>query len=286
MKSVIKSQSGQLGYNNWHESTPKTSSHRIIVGITSAVIVLVLLTAGQFIATAQPAALRNNGAGIGSIFAWQADCSSFGFQGTDADKSGYAAVRIWLNSSSGTPIVDSYVAGYPSYYTPIDTNPNLPGDFSGKVTFPAQQDGTTLVVRVYHALVATPGSYDGGAYIDTTVHCSYGIYGAFGTLYCNNFVFSAGAFPSSGFAGVRISVGSMSGTKLVDSYTSGYPSYFAPISGGGVNGAVSYPSQPIGTTLVARIYRTSSPIPQSWDGQHYVDITQPCAGQPATPTPQ
>src|SRR5579859_5076538 len=185
-------------------------ARRISLCLAAVVIAFLAMAGSQSHVTAKPQA------SIGPFNVSQFDCNSFYFGGQSTNKSGYAAVRIWVGSTSGTPIVDSYVAGYPSYYTPFDTNPNFNGDFRGGLTFPTQPNGTTLIARVYRALNATPGSWDGGNVIDTTIQCTYGIYQGYGTLFCSHFAFGGRSFPGSGYAAIRIWVNSVGGTTLVD----------------------------------------------------------------------
>src|SRR5579863_1868997 len=86
--------------------------------ISAAAIVLVLIASNQFTATAKPQ-LKGSGPGVAYLSFPQFDCNTLSFNGQSGAMNGYAAVRIWANSTSNTPIVDSYVAGYPSYYAPI-----------------------------------------------------------------------------------------------------------------------------------------------------------------------
>jgi hypothetical protein len=178
-------------------------------------------------------------------------------------------------------VVDSYVPGYPTFYSPIITDSYGNGT-SGQVNFPAQPNGTILVARIYRALQATTGSWDQGSYVDTTATCTYGIWQvAAATLYCDHVDFAAQAFPHTGYAALRLWVNNTNGTPLVDSYLPGYPTYYGSINPvfGSVNGyhSVWYPKQAPGTTLVARIYRAPNATTYSYDGQKYIDITQTCS---------
>src|SRR5690348_3063519 len=76
-----------------------------------------------------------NGPGISQIFQDRLDCSGFLYVAFGAP-GGFAAVRIWAGQAGqGTPLVDSYTAGFPSSYTPLNTNGEAVGNL---VSFPAQ----------------------------------------------------------------------------------------------------------------------------------------------------
>ncbi len=249
---------------------------------SAVLILLMMLIVNPGKTIAQPDLGATPGpTGISSVIVGHLDCSSFIFSAANSYTSGgYAAVRIWVNSPSGTPLVDSYVPGYPNFYSAIVTSSYGNGT-SGQVSFPAQPNGTILVARIYRAFQATTYSWDGGSFVDTTATCTYGIWQAGATLYCDHLDFNASAFPHSGYAAVRIWANSPGGTTLVDSYIPAYPSFYDAIStlDGYVNGyhAVWYPKQPMGTTLVVRIYRALNPTTYSWDNQKYIDITQQCS---------
>lgn len=227
---------------------------------------------------------RASSPGISGLELDQLDCSSFHFNGFSGDGSGYAGVRIWANNTAGTPLVDSYVAGYPSSYTGIlSTNwfPNIPNT---NVNFAPQPAGTTLVARVYRALNPVPGSWDGQNFVDTTVQCTYGIHMGGGTLTCSSWQF-LGYGATNGYAAVRIWLNKRFGTPLVDSYVSGYPSYYTPIKTDGTfQGLVTFTPQQYGTVLYARLYRALSPVPGSWDSGAISDMSWTC-GPVNTPTP-
>src|SRR5579859_2517305 len=126
----------------------------ILASISAAIVALLLLAGNQFTAAAYPQMPVHLGvtAGPGGI-AWvnphtESDCSLFHIHGASYSGGGYAAVRLWMGGANGTPLIDSYVAGYPSLYFPIPNQLNIWDD----VNFPAQPNGTTLTLRVYRAL--------------------------------------------------------------------------------------------------------------------------------------
>ena len=250
---------------------------RISIGLLCALIALVLIVGVQFPATATPSLYVTPGPqGIVSLEVYTFACAHFQFRGMGVQAAGgYAAVQIWAN---GTPIVDSYVGGHPSSYTPINSN----GYFIETVSFPLQPNGTTLLARVYRALNPTPGSYDNQHYIDTTITCTYGIDSAWiSPVYCDHFRVDGTATLKNGYAAVRVWLNAAYGTPLVDSYISGNPSVFMSIfdtgyGWGGYSGNVYYPAQPVGTTLAIRIYRALSSTSGSWDGGRVMNIVQPC----------
>jgi len=250
-------------------------SHVRQAGICILVMVVAILT----LAGNQFGVLAGPPLGVYQLNVWQFDCAHFRFQAESNPVGGYAAVRIWLNSPSGTPLVDSFSSGYPSYYAPL--NPDSSNSFGiaqGNVSFPTQSLGARLYARVYRATVAAPGSYDGQAYQDTTSFCQTGVNRL--TSYevlCSSFQFAGSATPGWGFAGVRIWLGNQpSGTPIVDSFVSGYPSYFAPVqSDGTFSGQVSYASHPLFTQLYTRVYWAPKGGPGSYEGV-FVDITGAC----------
>lgn len=255
---------------------------RIRVCLSVVAIAFLLLAGSQFIATANPSL------GIYDLYVDQFDCSNFHFKAYGNPGSGYAAVRIWLNNQSNTYLVDSFTSGYPSFYTPIYSisGPIVGFTNEATVSFPAQPAGTSLTARVYRAPNALPGSWDGQSYRDKTITCTYGIHALYASQWaCSSFYFNGQGSPGSGYAAVRIWVGKVFGTPLVDSYTSGYPSFYMPIPlNGDFNGTVSFPAQPPGTILVARVYRALSAVPGSWDGGDIADTSPiPCT-LPGTPT--
>ena len=245
--------------------------HRLSLCISAVVIACLTIIGGRFPVAA------DNVTGIGYLYGDQLDCSNFRFQASSSE-SGYGAVRIWVNSPSGTPLVDSFVAGYPAYYVPLGS----PNYGSGALTFSTQPIGTKLYARVYRALSPAPSSWDGGNYIDTTVICKNGI-NPLSTyeLTCSTYEFGGSGYPWSGYAAVRIWLTNPSGKPLVDSYVAGYPEFYAPFQAdGSFYGMVSFPPQPSGTALWARVYRALSPQPSSWDGGNYVDLSGPCVPHP------
>jgi hypothetical protein len=255
---------------------------RSVACFSVVVIVLMILVGNPGKTIAKPDLGPTPGpTGISSVLPGFFDCSSFSIAAANSYTSGgYIAARIWQGSSSGTPVVDSYVSGYPAFYLPIITDSHGSGN-SGQVNFTAQANGTVLVARLYRALQPTAGSWDGGAYVDTTTTCTYGIWQAGATLWCDHLDFYAQAFPHSGYAAVRLWVNNTNGTPLVDSYVPGYPTYYDSINPptGSANGfhSVWYPKLAPGTTLVARIYRAPNATTYSYDGQKYIDITQQCS---------
>lgn len=102
-------------------------------------------------------------------------CSKISFEGRTDSSSGYAAVRVWYNVAFGPTLMDSFVSGYPSYYTPIFQI--APGfgywyEASPSMTLPhAVPNGTILVLRVYRSLVAGPNSWDQQSVQDTSLTC-------------------------------------------------------------------------------------------------------------------
>src|SRR5579859_1455181 len=139
---------------------------RVRLTLSVLVITFVLAAGSQFTA-------RADSPGIVSLNSVQFDCANFRFNAGSAYgvTSGYAAVRIWINSPTGTPLVDSYVAGYPGYYTLLGS----PNNGWGAVNFSTQPIGTKLWARVYRALSPVPSSWDGGPYQETSVICKNGI---------------------------------------------------------------------------------------------------------------
>src|SRR5579859_8059851 len=101
---------------------------RISLCISAVLVAFVLIANGQFRVSA------DSSSGVSALIVAQADCGSFAFQASSAIVSGYAAVRIWVNNTSGTQLVDSYIAGYPSYYASFGS----PNYGAGKVTFTTQ----------------------------------------------------------------------------------------------------------------------------------------------------
>ncbi len=239
----------------------------------AALVITFLVAAGS-----QSRVSADTGPGIVNLNSVQFDCANFRFNAASAADTGYAAVRIWLNSPTGTPLVDSYIAGYPGYYATLGS----PTYGWGAVSFSPQPIGTKLWARVYRALNAAPGSWDGGPYFETSVTCKNGINPLWKyELTCSTYEFGGSGYPASGYAAVRIWVNSHFGTPLVDSYISGYPEFYVPIKeDGSFDATVSFAPQPAGTTLVARIYRALSPAPGSWDGGNFDEKSGPCLQPP------
>jgi hypothetical protein len=209
----------------------------------------------------------------------QFDCGVFYFtaQGTPG---GFVGVRIWENSiGGGTPLVDDYTGQGPGlhWYTPIDASGN-----TGHPDYLAVPAGTTLIARVYRALTATAGSWDGQNYIDTTVQCVTGLHDVnLGVVWCDSFSFTAQDSDTSGeqsvgYAAVRLW---SNGTKIVDSYVAGYPQYYAEMGPGGANGNITFAPQPVGSTFEIRIYRSVDTDPGGWDLKPYFDTTTTCINQ-------
>ena len=216
--------------------------------------------------------------GISNVWVNTFNCSSFQFSFYGNPGSGYAAVRIWKNSAGGTPLVDSYTAGYPSSYTAISGSTYPIGTLY--ITYPTQPSGTTLVARVYRALIAAPNSWDSQNFVDTQISCHNGITSVkVLSPTCSQFFVDGQSSPLNGYAAVRVWLNNTSGTPLVDSYVAGYPSYYFPINGDGqFTGTVNFGPVPTGTTLVARLYRAPSAVPGSWEKlSDYKDTTFVCA---------
>jgi len=255
----------------------------------AAVVIALLLAGNQLTASAYPQIPVRLGGNPPAGIIWVdpssgGDCSYFHFHASSNSGDGYAAIRIWAGGANGTPLVDSYVSGYPSFYAPIQST----GYAKGAVNFPAQPNGTTLTARVYRALQPTPGSWDGGNFIDTTWQCTYGIYRANlwtdannGVIHCDHINgFGGLAYSGSGYAAVRIWANSVNSTPLVDSYVPGYPAVYSAIGSDGSfanSSPVYYPAQPPGTTIIVRFYRTLSPTTGSWDGQNFINISGQCS---------
>lgn len=198
--------------------------------------------------------------GIIEVDIAQFDCATFNFAAVSAVTGGYAAVRLWVNDPTGPVLYDSCSAGYPSYYANLAPftayNPSEGITVNNVVSFSPQPVGTKLYARIYRALNAAPGSWDGGNYIDNTITCTNGVTLQTNWYFgCSYYFFNGDAYPYSGFVGVRIWVNKVGGTPIVDSYIAGYPSYFAAInSTGQFNGSVFFAQQPSGTHLVGRLY--------------------------------
>lgn len=223
----------------------------------------------------------------------QFDCVNFTFLATGTP-GGFAGVRIWVGQAGGTALVDSFTAGYPSSYTPISS---VGTAIWTTVSFSPQPAGTTLVARVYRATQATPGSWDGQGYVDTTVQCVSGFhnvgiqFNGSGGL-CNSLTIGGEAAFKNGYASLRIwLVQAHTTTAIVDSYTSGYPALYMPMDGsagsvvGMYVGNVSFAAQPVGTQLHVRLYRALSPVPGSWDSGNTYDTYVNCSYIVPTPTP-
>jgi hypothetical protein len=255
--------------------------YRRRLGLSIAMLaILVLITTGVlFTANAAPTP------GISLLSVSQFDCSSFNFSGGVSPFSGFAAVRIWVNSANGTPLVDSFVPGYPSAYFPVQSGNGV--ILSHIVTFPAQPAGTTLVARVYRALTNTPNSWDQQHYVDTTIKCTYGIHAMSNYVTCSEWAFYGVASPGSGYAAVRIWLNKTDGTHIVDSFFNGFPTYYTPISSTGFfQGDVHFPAQAPGTSLLLRLYRTADPAPGSWDNGDIKEFSTTCQNiATATPPP-
>src|SRR5689334_23805602 len=114
----------------------KRYGRRARIYLSVAVIVLLAISGSYFTTHASPPAAIY---GLSNV---DLDCSNFHFQGA-ASPSGFAAVRIWVNDHSHTPLVDSFTSGYPGYYVTI---PNS-GFFTGHVAFSPQKVGTPLLAR-------------------------------------------------------------------------------------------------------------------------------------------
>jgi len=258
------------------DSAKRQKARRFVSGRTrrlslcfSAVIIAFVMIAGG-----QSRAAADNPPGLSGLVVAQFDCSSFAFQASGPDVSGYAAVRIWVNSPSGTALVDSYNAGYPGFYASFGS----PNYAAGAVTFATQPVGTKLYARVYRALSTIPGSWDGGQFVDRTITCGNGINSLwYPHLTCSTFEFDAAGYPYFGYAGLRIWINNPNGTALIDSYaTYSSDAYVAIPASGAFSGTVSFAAQPSGTTLYARLYRALQAAPGSWDGGSYTDYSQQC----------
>jgi hypothetical protein len=226
------------------------------------------------------------GGGTFSLSSSQFNCNSLTVYGTAAAGDNYAAVRIWQNAIGGPIVVDSFTTGHPSYYMSIGAG----GSFEGTVDYPTQPDGITLVARVYGAPSASPNSYNAGHYVDETIQCHYGVQGIIASpMYCSSIGIVGLTSETTGYAAVRLWVGSNTGPTLIDSFDPGYPTYYMTIrssgaSGGEFNGAVTFPLQPAGTTLYLRVYRALSPVPGSYDYGQVINTSQRCLPT-WTPTP-
>jgi hypothetical protein len=268
---------------------------RVVLRVVGSIVVIVLAVIVPATLTPSPVSASGgiNWVNTNNNPNGQFDCVNFTFLATGTP-GGYAAVRIWVGQAGGTALVDSYTAGYPSSYTPI----NSAGTANWTtVSFSPQPAGTTLVARVYRALQAAPGSWDGQGYVDTTVQCVSGFHnigiqfnGAGGL--CSSVSIGGEAAFTSGYAALRIWLAqARTTTALVDSYTSGYPALYMPMDGstgnavGMYSGFISFAAQPMGTQLHVRLYRALSPVPGSWDSGSTYDTYVSCSYIVPTPTP-
>jgi len=258
-----------------------------VLGVIS--IAVCILTFGSFSYPAQASG------GISAIRVDQFDCATFKFAVTQAVTGGFAAVRIWAGQGS-TPIVDSFMPGFPSSYTSIYTLP-----IEGLVNFPVQPAGTKLVARVYRAPLAQTGSWDGGGVVDTTITCANGVPNAPTLIRCDQSAdlyeaLSSGVSPNNGFVAVRLWA---NGVALIDSFVAGFPANYYPVSSLGTfqSFAINFPPQPGGTQMHARLYHALVNQPGSWDSGAFTDTFLTCTGGPTatltpmptitpTPTPQ
>jgi len=95
-------------------------------------------------------------------------CTSFTALGTGTPASGYAAMRVWNETTGSVALIDSYInMGVPTMYAPIAAN----GSYSITATFPRQPLGALLRGRIYRAPTAGFGSWDNGSFQDITATC-------------------------------------------------------------------------------------------------------------------
>jgi hypothetical protein len=208
-------------------------------------------------------------------------CSGFFATGTANKSDGFVGVRVWVGSAFGPALIDSFSnVGAPTYYAPVNSTS---GAYTVSAVFTAQPAGTTLIARVYGAPTNAFGSWDQGTIHDTTVVCQPpGVSVTAAGLTCSTFTATGAANTSDGFVGVRVWVGSVGGTALIDSFLNvGAPTSYAPVNSttGAYSVNASFTAQPAGTTLIARVYGAPTNAFGSWDQGTFHDTTVVC--QPA-----
>jgi hypothetical protein len=79
------------------------------------------------------------------------------------------------------------------------------------------------------------------------------------------------------YAALRVWVGGVGGTTILDSYTGSYPSAYAALGNGFAMGFAHFAVLPAGTVITYRVYRAPAAAKESWDQGNFVDIVYQCA---------
>jgi len=99
------------------------------------------------------------------------------------------------------------------------------------------------------------------------------------TVTCSRFFATGTTTTSNHYVGVRVWVGSVGGTALIDSFTNvGAPTNYAPVNSatGAFSVIAGFAVQPAGTTLIARVYGAPTNAFSSYDQGSFSDTTVVC----------